>query len=199
MADYVNGRELFTHLKEYHKQYLESVELNQEKPQIDATIASAIVQIATRLSNAHNFVNYTYKDEMVSDAILKCLAKVHRFNPEISENPFAFFTQISWQCFIGRIKLEQHQCSVKAKMIRNKMSSEFVEHGVDFTDEDSSNSFVEFLLENDAYVDYYELAKERDKNPPATLGVHKNKTPYKKKVVAIEPPLELIDLSIFEE
>jgi hypothetical protein len=196
---YVNGREFFEAMKEYHGQYLESIEHGTEKPQVSNVIARAITQINNRLSNLYNFNGYTYKSEMISDGILKCLEKVHRFDPSVSENPFAFFTQISWQCFISRIKIEQHQSSVKAKMIREKMSDEFVEHGVDSDNEDSGNAFVEFLKDVDCFTDYTAQRIEKIKKEIHPSLVHRNKTAYKKKDVLEKEPKHDTDLSEFLE
>lgn len=197
MANYINGKEFYDELKIYHKQYLESIELKEDKPPLSEKIAFAIIQIATRLMNSYNFVNYTYKDEMISDAILKCLDKVHRFDPSISENAFAFFTQISWHAAITRIKIEQKESSVKARLIREKMSSEFVTHGVDSDADDGGNSFVDFLKENDAFIDYIEVKKNKiiSEHPNMT---HKNKTPYVKKATKALEEEYYFDLSEFE-
>lgn len=197
MADYINGKEMFAELVIYHATYKASKELGEEKPQISDKIANSFIQIATRLSNSFNFVGYTYKDEFISDGIIKCLDKVHCFDPAKSENCFAYFTQVCWNAAILRIKTEQKQSSVKARMIREKMSSEFVAHGVDSDTDDGSNAFVEFLKENDSYIDYIELKKERS-------GVHdsfkhKNKTSYaSKKNVVLVDDLPEFDLSQFE-
>lgn len=194
MSDYVNGREFCDELKIYHASYLRSVELGEEKPQISDTISRAIIQICTRLSNSFNFINYTYKDEMIADAILKCYTKVHRFDPAISENAFAFFTQCAYNAYIHRIKIEQKESSIKAKTIREKLSSEFVAHGVDSDSDDGTNSFVEFLKENDAYIDYIEKSREVF---VADSLKHRNKTAYvKKEKVAIDN--SIFDLSEFE-
>ena len=200
MAEYVNGKALCAELKLYRVKYLASLELGEDRPQISDTISHAIMQIATRMANSWNFISYTYKDEMISDAILKCFQKVHRFDPEISENAFAFFSQVTWNAFLYRIKEEQHQCSVKAKLVREKMSSEFVEHGVDSDADDGSNAFVEFLKENDSYVDYVEQRKEKDRDTnKATYTAHRNKTPYNKKEVVKVEEFENFDLTEFEE
>ena len=103
MAEYVNGKELFAELSIYHKLYTEATEKGEAKPQISNTIAHAIIQIATRMANSWNFVGYTYKDEMISDAILKCYEKIHRFDPSISNNSFGFVSQVTWNSFINRI------------------------------------------------------------------------------------------------
>jgi DNA-directed RNA polymerase specialized sigma24 family protein len=194
MADYINGREMYDELVVYHNSYIKSLEDNTEKPRVSEKLGAAFKQIATRLMNSFRFVNYTYKDEMISDAILKCLNKVHTFDPNVSEQAFAYFTQICWNEALKRIKEEQHQSSVKAKMVRQKLSSDFVEHGVDFDSDDGSNTFVEFLKENDAYVDYEELKKIKSTTLPSL--VHKNKTPYKRKaIIEVIPEVDLSDFS----
>jgi hypothetical protein len=197
MTDYVNNKELYAELKIYNEQYKKSVELGEERPQISDKIGNAIIQISTRMSNSYNFVNYSYKSEMIADGILKCFSKIHSFDPEISENPFAWCSQVIWNSFILRIKKEQKESSVKAKLIRHKMSSEFVAHGADFDTDSGDNSFITFLQENDAYVDYIEQSKTAVKQ--LTSLKHRNKTPYKKKAEVVKKvPVYETDLSIFE-
>jgi len=195
MSDYVNGKALYAELKIYHAEYQEAMKAGKDKPQMSNMIAIALMQIATRLSNSHNFVNYTYKDEFVADGIIKCVHKVHRFDPEKGENPFAYFTQICWNAAINRIKIEQHQSSVKARLVRDKMSSEFVEHGADADSDDGTNSFVEFMKENDCFIDYEEIKKEKIKG----VLVHRNKSGYNKKEVLEAEALPEFDLTQFEE
>lgn len=197
MADYVNNKELYAELKLYNQKYKLSLELGEEKPQISDKIANAIIQIATRMSNSYNFVGYSYKSEMISDGILKCFSKIHSFDPEKSENPFAWASQVVWNSFLLRIKKEQQQSSVKARLIRNKMSSEFVEHGADYDNENGDNGFVEFLKANDAFVDYIEQSKTSTKQNESTK--HRNKTPYRKKAdTVVKEVIPEVDLTIFE-
>jgi DNA-directed RNA polymerase specialized sigma24 family protein len=60
-------------------------------------------------------MNYTYRDEMVADAIENCVSAAHSFDPDKSNNPFAYFTQIAWNAFIRRIQKEKKQSYVKHK------------------------------------------------------------------------------------
>lgn len=197
MADYINGKEMYSELVIYNNQYLESIKNNEEKPQVSDKLCNSFIQIATRLSNSYNFVGYSYKEDMIGDAIEKCLKKVHCFDPNQSEQSFSFFTQICWNSFLLRIKKEQQQSSVKARLIRNKMSSEFVEHGADYDNENGDNGFVEFLKANDAFVDYVEQSKNAIKQHESTK--HRNKTPYRKKADNVSKEvIPEVDLTIFE-
>ena len=56
---------------------------------------------------------------MISDGIENCLQYVHNFNPEKSDNPFAYFTQIIYYAFLRRIQKEKKQAHVKNKIIEN--------------------------------------------------------------------------------
>lgn len=137
---------------------------------------------------------------MVADGIMKCLTKIHLFDSERSQNPFAYISQICWNAFILRIKIEQNQSSVKAKMIREKLSSEYVQHGVDSDTEDSGNAFVEFLKANDAYVDYNQARIDKHSSGIHPSLKHRNKTAYATKEGdpdALEG-VEQFDLSQFE-
>lgn len=178
---YVNGKEFFVMLKEYHEKYLISIENNTDKPIVSNEIAGAIMQICNRLSNSFNFIGYSYKDEMIADAIYKCLDKVHRFDPAISENPFAFFTQLAYNAFINRIKIEQKQASIRARLINDKVTSDFVEQSLE-NDVDATNAFVGFLKDNNIFVDYFEERKGNIQVGTLHPSLkHRNLTPYIKK------------------
>ena len=71
--------------------------------------------ICNKLATKPNFIGYSYKDEMIADAIENCVAAAHSFDPDKSNNPFAYFTQIAWNAFIRRIAKEKKQAYIKHK------------------------------------------------------------------------------------
>lgn len=77
------------------------------------------MKIAQHLSYAKNFINYSWREEMISDAIENCLKCVANFDPQKSTNPFAYFTQVSWFAFIRRIQKEQKEQKIKGEILRN--------------------------------------------------------------------------------
>ena len=89
-------------------------------PPVTDYIGECFLKIANHLAYRPNFINYTYREEMVSDGIENCLQYVKNFNPEKSNNPFAYFTQIIYYAFLRRIQREKKQTHVKNKMIENK-------------------------------------------------------------------------------
>ena len=91
---YINNKDFLAAIIEYQVDIAEAEEQGRVKPYVTEYIARCFLQIAQRLSFRPNFINYTYKDDMISDGLENCLAYMHNFNPEKSNNPFAYFTQI---------------------------------------------------------------------------------------------------------
>tara|TARA_A100001015_G_C14408704_1_gene488304 strand:- start:59 stop:514 length:456 start_codon:yes stop_codon:yes gene_type:complete len=72
-------------------------------------LGEMITKIAYGLSYSSNFINYTYRDEMVGDALVKMFTAVKnkKFNVDSEYNPFSYFTTIAFHAFINRIKKEK--------------------------------------------------------------------------------------------
>jgi hypothetical protein len=87
------------------------------KPTIPNYLGECFLKIATHLSYKPNFVNYMFREDMVSDGIENCVQYIHNFNPEKSQNPFAYFTQIIHYAFLRRIQKEKKQLDIKSKII----------------------------------------------------------------------------------
>ena len=108
-AHYVDNALFLEEMIEYKRQYHISKNNNEELPNISEYLGSVFLKIAQRLSFRPNFINYAFKDDMISDGIENCLHYIHNFNPEKSSNPFAYFTQIIYYAFIRRIQKEKKQ------------------------------------------------------------------------------------------
>ena len=81
------------------------------------SIAKKIFDIVNNFSYNYNFINYTYKDMMITEALWSCLRYCDRFNPSVSENPFAYFTQITYHSFIKVINGEKKITNIKKKLL----------------------------------------------------------------------------------
>ena len=133
MAHYVNNKTLYIHMKKYREKLELSRQNEEEPPRIPNYIGECIYLICNKLAYKPNFMNYTYKDEMISDGVENCVASVNNFNPEKSTNPFAYFTQIAWNAFLRRIAKEKKQTYIKHKNFENiysinEMDSIFHDH-----------------------------------------------------------------------
>ena len=117
---YVNNKEFTAAISEHNYAVKEAIKEGKEPPRVSEYIGECIYKIATRLSTKPNFINYSYRDEMISDGIQNCLQYAHNFNPEKSKNPFAYFTQIIYYAFLRRIQAEKKQVHIKNKTIEKQ-------------------------------------------------------------------------------
>lgn len=114
---YVNNKEFLDAIIEYKKSILKAEEEGKPKPRITNYLGECFLKIATHLSYKPNFVNYIFRDDMISDGIENCIQYIHNFNPEKSTNPFAYFTQIIHYAFLRRIQKEKKQLDIKNKIL----------------------------------------------------------------------------------
>ena len=115
--NYVNNKELLEALIVYRAKVAHAKENDLPKPRITNYLGSCFLKIATHLSYKPNFVNYMFRDDMISDGIENCVQYIHNFDPEKSRNPFAYFTQIIHYAFLRRIQKEKKQLDIKNKII----------------------------------------------------------------------------------
>ena len=114
---YVNNRELLEALIVYRAKVAHAKENDLAKPRITNYLGECFLKIATHLSYKPNFVNYMFREDMISDGIENCVHYKHNFDPEKSKNPFAYFTQIIHYAFLRRIQKEKKQLEIKTKII----------------------------------------------------------------------------------
>ena len=115
----IKNKKFLEAMIEYREKCSKAEEKGKRKPDVTNYIGECFLKIANHLSYRPNFINYTYRDDMISDGIENCLQYMSNFNPEKSNNPFAYFTQIIYYAFIRRIQKEKKQMQVKSKLIAN--------------------------------------------------------------------------------
>ena len=114
---YVNNKQLLEALIVYRAKVAHAKENDLPKPRITNYLGECFLKIATHLPYKPNFVNYMFRDDMISDGIENCVQYIHNFDPEKSRNPFAYFTQIIHYAFLRRIQKEKKQLEIKTKII----------------------------------------------------------------------------------
>ena len=114
---YVDNKKFLEAIVERKEQIKEAEGVGESKPQISNYLGECILKISNHLSYRPNFINYTYKEEMISDGIENCLQYIDNFDPEKSKNPFAYFTQIIYYAFIRRIAKEKKQQKIKERIL----------------------------------------------------------------------------------
>jgi hypothetical protein len=121
---YVNNKEFLAALIKYREDKEIAQIQGKPKPPIPRYIGECFLKIANHLSFKPNFVNYMFKEDMISDGIENCVQYIHNFNPEKSQNPFAYFTQIIHFAFLRRIQREKRQLEIKNKILERSGFSE---------------------------------------------------------------------------
>ena len=118
-AHYIDNKLFLEALLDYKHQVEDAKAKGLEKPVLSRYLGECFIKIATHLSYKSNFINYTYKSEMISDGIENCLVAADKFDPEKSSNPFAYYTQIVFFAFVRRIQKEKKQSAIKYKLLEN--------------------------------------------------------------------------------
>ena len=148
---YVNNAEFSQAVVDYVITVNEAKDKNKQLPIVTDYIASCFLKIAEGLSHKSNFSRYTYREEMVMDAVENCLKAINNYNLETATrtgkpNAFAYFTQISWFAFLRRIAKEKRQQDVKLKYLEKSGIEQFVD--LDLADEAAGaviSTFVDSL------------------------------------------------------
>ena len=121
---YVNNKEFLAAIIVHRDNVALAKARGEPKPRISNYLGECFLKIATHLSFKPNFVNYMFKEDMISDGIENCVQYIHNFDPEKSQNPFAYFTQFIHYAFLRRIQKEKKQLEIKNKILERSGYSE---------------------------------------------------------------------------
>lgn len=147
-------------------------------PIVPNYVAECFLKIAEGLSHKVNFIRYTYREEMVMDAVENCLRAVNNYNPDAATrtgtpNAFAYFTQICYFAFLRRIEKEKKQQDIKWKFIEQSGVEEFIAN-IQGDDTHNEQGFIDSLRERisrvkDKDVKIKEFVKAEKKNKSLEL------------------------------
>ena len=147
---YVNNREFSEAVMEYAISAHDAKKKGNVVPTVTDYIASCFMKISEGLSHRPNFVRYTYREEMVMDAVENCLRAINNYNIETATrtgkpNAFSYFTQICYFAFIRRITKEKKQQEIKFKFIEKMGIEDFVAMGMDNEGAEQTMAYVDTL------------------------------------------------------
>jgi|TARA_Y100000287_G_scaffold132063_1_gene107119 hypothetical protein len=182
---YVNNKEFSLAVVEYVKTVEAAEKKGKEVPNVTNYIAECFLKIAQGLSHKANFIRYTYREEMVMDAVENCLKAIRNYNIDAATrtgapNAFAYFTQICYYAFLRRLAKEKKQQDIKFKFIEKAGIEDFVHYDRMNSGSDSSvtRSFVDQLRErievvrsNDKVISDFAKEEKKKKPPKAKAGV----------------------------
>jgi DNA-directed RNA polymerase specialized sigma subunit len=156
---YIQNEEFLAAMRKYIKEVNTAKKLKQPLPRVPEYIGECLLAIATHLSYKSNFLNYQFREDMISYGVENCLQYIHNFDPKRS-NPFAYFTQIIFFAFVRKIQQEKKQLYVKYKTIENMLQHDVhdQEHlNIQQYGDDESDSFMR------EFITTFENSKEKKK------------------------------------
>ena len=147
---YVNNSDFSTAVVEYVERVEKARKEDTKIPTVPDYIAQCFLRIAEGLSHKANFIRYTYREEMVMDAVENCLKAIGNYNLEAATrtgkpNAFAYFTQITWYAFLRRITKEKKQQEIKMKYLTKSGIDSFIDTGSEAGASDTATHFVDTL------------------------------------------------------
>lgn len=146
--NYIDNESLYQAFVQWYEKRAAAEAAGKPEPEPPRAISEAILLIPQRLATKGNFSGYTYRDEMVSDAIENIVRYYRNFDPAKSKNPFAYFTQIAYYAFIRRIQIEKKNSYTKHKLIQNSGLLDAITTQAQDADGDYHVSFMETLQMN---------------------------------------------------
>jgi len=174
-AHYINNKDFSYAVVEYVTECNEAKSKDQQVPKVTNYIAECFLKISEGLSRRPNFVRYTYREEMVMDAVENCLRAINNYKIETATrtgkpNAFSYFTQICYFAFIRRIAKEKRQQDIKFKFIEKMGIEDFVQMGMDSEGAEQTMQYVDTLRQRISKVkDSDEAIKKFAKEEKAKL------------------------------
>lgn len=156
-AHYINNKEFSLAVVDYVTEVNAAKDAGKDIPKVTDYIAKSFLKIAEGLSHRPNFVRYTYREEMVMDAVENCLRAIGNYNIKTTTrtgnpNAFSYFTQICYYAFIRRITKEKRQQDIKFKFIEKMGIEDFIQMGMDNEGAEQTAAYVDTLRERISQV-----------------------------------------------
>jgi hypothetical protein len=156
-------------------------------PKVTNYIAECFLKISEGLSHKHNFIRYTYREEMVMDAVENCLRAIENYNIEAATrsgnpNAFAYFTQIAWYAFLRRIAKEKKQQDIKLRYLSQSGIEEYI---ISETGDEAAVQVLQSFV--DQLKDRIDKVKEKDTDIKTFVREEKMRRKYQ---IAVDSDLQ---------
>ena len=176
---YVNNKDFSQAVVDYVSSVNVAKAAEKEVPIIPNNIGECFLRICEGLSHKYNFINYTYRDEMVMDAVENCVKAITNYDVNKATrtglpNAFAYFTQISYFAFLRRIAKEKKQADIKVLYMEHSGIGAFADFGDDSSH--AGEGMVERIrIKNDTFF-------KGDGSTPENADAHRNQFGKPRKV-----------------
>lgn len=103
-----------------NKNLLEELRVYKETGERSEELGRMFLLLAKRYSDRGSFAGYSWKDDMICEAVLTCIKYMHNFDTEIdSPNPFAYFSRIIHNSFLNYIAKQKTHSKIKDICYKN--------------------------------------------------------------------------------
>lgn len=174
MADFIENAEFARAIDEHNQECALARQEGREPPVIPRKIGDQFLLLANKLTYHRRFRNYSYKEEMVSEGLIVCCRKIGNFNPTITNNAFAYFTQLCWYAFFDVLNTEREQAYIKAKSYYNMLD----EHGSPFEQVDTDEAVGDIHNVQSEFIPYFDVEEfeKEDREKRAKIKSKKRET-----------------------
>ena len=170
---YVDNELFLESMIKYQNEVKQAKETDGPDPLIPEYLGECFMKIANRLSFRPNFINYAFRDDMISDGIENCIQYMNNFNPEKSSNPFAYFTQIIYYAFVRRIQKEKKQLYIKYKTMD---SQAVMTENVEISKHDQDQNYSYETMTHDQKVNMYNFISNFEESKKKKKAIAKKKS-----------------------
>lgn len=103
---YLNNKELLAEVRECKK-----------RGQMSDLLARMLMLLCSNYARKNNWGGYSYNDDMQGYAVMMLVRTWNSFDPEKSNNPFAFYTQCIKNSFVQYLNQEKRQRDVRDSLL----------------------------------------------------------------------------------
>jgi len=170
---YVDNEQFLESMIKYKNEVKQAKETDEPPPPIPEYLGECFLKIANRLSFRPNFINYAFREDMISDGIENCIQYMNNFNPEKSSNPFAYFTQIIYYAFVRRIQKEKKQLYIKYKTMDSQAA---MSENIEISQYDKEQNYSYETMTHDQKVNMYIYISNFEESKKKKKAIAKKKS-----------------------
>ena len=170
---YVDNEQFLESMIKYKNEIKQAKETDEPPPLIPEYLGECFLKIANRLSFRPNFINYAFREDMISDGIENCIQYMNNFNPEKSSNPFAYFTQIIYYAFVRRIQKEKKQLYIKYKTMDSQAA---MSENIEISQHDQEQNYSYETMTHDQKVNMYSFISNFEESKKKKKAIAKKKS-----------------------
>lgn len=96
---------------------MEAIAADKKTRVLSNRLAKYLYMIAERYSYSPSFAGYSFREDMVAFAVVNLCANWHKFDPEISNQPFSFYTTAVYRSFLQYLSDEKKQRNIRDELL----------------------------------------------------------------------------------